>query len=158
MSEEAVVVPAPGGNKKLLMAVLAFNVIIAGGLGYLVLYGQKGHAAEKPPEEHDKHAKGFGPLVDVGSLVANLKGPDATHYLKVSLQVEATNEETKKNLEAAVVPIRSEALLYLSGMETKDVSGQDKMRAISQELQTRIAAMVGKDAVHRVFLSEWVIQ
>jgi flagellar FliL protein len=158
MSDEQTIAPTPTGNKKLLTVVLLFNVLIAVGLGYLVLNGQKGHAADKPAEEHGKHPKGFGPLVEVGSLVANLKGPDAAHYVKIALHVEAKDEEAKKHVEEAVVPIRSEALLYLSGMEIKDVAGQEKMRMIAKELQTRIGLMVGKDTVRRVFFSEFVIQ
>jgi flagellar basal body-associated protein FliL len=181
MSEDAEkpVAPAAGGSKKLLMMVLGFNVLIAGGLGYLVLSGQRGHAAEGKEKhaggdgaheggaEAEGDAKGdkkagpkFGPLLEVGSFVANLAnaGPGPGRYAKVSLFIEATDEEAKVRLELALVPIRSEALMFLSNAKAEDVIGQDKIRVLSEELLKRVNALVGKNSVKRVYFSELVVQ
>src|SRR5262249_41705347 len=117
MSEDAAAAapPPPSSNKGLLMVVLVFNVLIAGGLGVQVGMGQKAaKEAAKAAAEHGKEGgehdgeKGekFGPLIEVGSLVANLGDPGSGHYVKVALHIETTNEETAKRLESALVPIR----------------------------------------------------
>jgi flagellar basal body-associated protein FliL len=180
--------PAGGGNKMLLLIVLVVNVLIAGGLGYVVFTNQKNNAAaaaaaakhgggegegegheaaegegaeEGGGEGHEKKgASGkFGPLVDIGTFVANLTsqaGPN--RYAKVALHVEAVNEDAQKKLEAAVVPVKNEALLYLSGLQAEQVVGQDKIRAIQDELQKRMEAVVGKKVVKHVYFSEFVVQ
>jgi flagellar FliL protein len=174
--EKPVAAPAAGGSKKLLIMVLGFNVMIAGGLGYLVLAGQHGHAAEGK----EKHAGGdgaheggaedakgdkkagpkFGPLLEVGSFVANLAnpGPGPGRYAKVTVFIEAADEEAKLRLEVALVPIRSEALMFLSNAKAEDVIGQDKIRVLSEELLKRVNALVGKNSVKRVYFSELVVQ
>jgi flagellar FliL protein len=171
--------PAGGSNKLLLLIVLVVNVLIAGGLGFVVFTNQKnnaaaakhqggeeGHEAAEGEAEGDAgegHAKKssgkFGPLVEIGTFVANLTsqaGPN--RYAKVALHVEATNEDTQKKLEAAVVPLKNEALLYLSGLQAEQVVGQDKIRLIQDELQKRMTAVVGKNVIKHVYFSEFVIQ
>jgi flagellar basal body-associated protein FliL len=179
--------PAPGGSKKLLSMVLIFNVVIAGGLAYLVLAGRaqpapaKGHiehAAEggkegegKEGEEGEAEAEGegkgdktkgakFGPLLEVGSFVANLSTPQgaAPRYAKVTLHVEVSNEETKAAVEAGLVPLRAEALMYLSSAKPEDIVGQEKIHALCDELIKRFNALLGRKAVRRVYFSDLVVQ
>ena len=174
--------PAGGGNKMLLLLVLVVNVLIAGGLAYVVISGQQkaaapaakaegeeGHeggeaaegdhaAAEEEGEGHAKKSQ-FGPLVEVGTFVANLTGAGgASRYAKVTLHVEAVNEDAKPRLEAAVVPIRNEALLYLSGMTAEQAMGQEKIRGLQDELHKRIVVLVGKNTLKRLYFSEFVVQ
>jgi flagellar FliL protein len=166
MSEDAAAagpaLPAQG-NKMLLMIMLVFNVLIAGGLGYQVVMGQRGHAAAKAPAGHEgndkeKASEKFGPLVEIGSLVANLGAPGSGHYIKLTLHVETTNEETKKHVESALVPMRNEALLYLSSVDPQALAGQDRLRVISEEIRKHLVELVGKENVKRVYFSEFVIQ
>ena len=172
----------------LLLVVLVFNVLIAGGLAYVVLSGQKNAAAAKPAgghgeghgeeaeaegggEEHEepaeeessghgkKSSSKFGPLVEVGTFVANLTAPNgASRYAKVGLHVEAANEDAKVKIEAAIVPIRNEALMYLSGLQADQAIGQEKIRALQEELLKRLTALVGRNTIRRVYFSEFVIQ
>jgi flagellar FliL protein len=167
--------PAPAkSNKLLLLVVLVFNVVIAGGLAYVVISGQQKSAAAKGKVAEGEHAEGeaeheeeeeghgdhgkFGPLLEVGTFVANLGNPSAKSYLKVSLHVEAMDEEAKTKVEAALVPIRSEALLFLSGITPEQAVGQDKIRALQDELKTRLTVLVGKKTIKRVYFSEFVVQ
>jgi flagellar FliL protein len=176
MSDAAAATPAGGGaasgggggsNKLLLIIVLVFNVLIAAGLGYQVLMGQgKGAAGQIKPGDHGgEHGDGkdgagpsFGPLIEVGSMVANMSGPLSGHYAKVFVHVEAADETAKPRVEAALVPIRSEVLLFFSNLDLKDATGQDQIRALAEELKTKLNTLVGKDTIKRVYFSEFVIQ
>jgi flagellar FliL protein len=156
----------------LLLVVLVFNVVIAGGLAYVVISGQKQAAAAARPaadgeegeghasgEDEDGHAAGtFGPLIEVGSFVTNLGSPAAKSYIKVALSVEAVNEDAKAKVESAIVPIRSEALLFLSGITPEQAVGQAQIRALQDELLKRMTALVGKKTIKRVYFSEFVVQ
>jgi flagellar basal body-associated protein FliL len=168
---------AAGGNKLLVIVIIVFNVMIAGGLAFVVLNQQHAAAAaasaaiskgkhgegedgegegaaeaegdkKEGGEEKAGGAKGahgkFGPLLEVGSFVANLQGPGAGRYAKVTLHVEATNEE---------------ALMFLSNAKPEDVIGQDKIRALSEEMIKRINVLLGgKKAIKQVYFSELVVQ
>lgn len=171
----------------LLLLVLVINVLMAGGLAYVVISGQKNAAAGAKPagehgeghgeaeaasggEEHEAEESGdghgpkkgsskFGPLVEVGTFVANLTAPNgASRYAKVGLHVEATNDDAKLKVEAAIVPIRNEALMYLSGLQADQAIGQEKIKALQDELLKRLTALVGRNTIRRVYFSEFVIQ
>ena len=130
---------------------------------------EEGHG-DKKEEEHEeeeeegdkktKHVGKFGPLIEVGTFVANLAvPPDQTgRYAKVSLSVEAYNEEAKLRVEAALVPIRSEALMMFTNATPDQVIGQDKILALADDLTKRANKLVGKKTVKRVFFSELVVQ
>jgi flagellar basal body-associated protein FliL len=176
---------AGGGNKKVLIIVVAVNVLLAGGLGFVVMSGKsqsgeqaKGHAKkaaahedgeeggeeeadEEGEGESEGHAKSkFGPLLDVGSFVANLQSAPGQppRYIKVAVSVEAINDEAKVRVEGALIPIKTEALMLLSNAKPDDVIGQEKILALSETLTKRVNKLVGKKSVKRVFFSELVVQ
>jgi flagellar protein FliL len=180
---------AGGGNKKILIIVVALNVLLAGGLGFVVLSGKNqpaeagkdGHAKKKAAahgEEHEGgeegeeeeeeeeeaeggHAKSkFGPLLDVGSFVANLASlpGQPPRYVKVAISVETLNEEAKVRVEGALIPIKTEALMMLSNAKPEDVIGQEKMLAMADTLTKRVNKLIGKKSVKRVYFSELVVQ
>jgi flagellar basal body-associated protein FliL len=179
---------AGGGNKKILIAVVAVNVLLAGGLGYVVLSNKNqpaeqakaghkkaaegeegeegeghegGEEAEAEEEEGEGHAKSkFGPLVEIGSFVANLQTPpgQTPRYAKVSVAVEAINEEAKLRVESAIVPIKTEALMMLSNAKADDMVGQERIMALSDALMKRVNKLIGKKTIKRVYFSELVVQ
>jgi len=192
-AENAPAAASGGGNKKLLIIALAVNLLLAGGLGYVVLSnksqaagqakagkakadeghedaeGEEGEAKEGEHEaaededakKDEKHAGAkFGPLVDIGTFVANLQGAPGQQprYCKVGVYVEAKNEEAKASIEGAAVPIKAEALMMIANLRPEDVIGKERMTALSTELQKRANKLVGKNAVKRVFFSELVVQ
>lgn len=196
-AEKAPAAAGGGGNKKLLIIVLVMNVLLAGGLAYVVI-SNKSHAeppkaaakakgegheaaegeaegegeeakaegageaeAEEEGKKDDKHAAAkFGPLLDIGSFVANLASVPGQppRYCKVSLYVEAKNEEAKAAVEAAVVPIKAEALMMISNAHAEDVIGQEKIALLSAAVLKRANKLVGKNAIKRVYFSELVVQ
>jgi flagellar basal body-associated protein FliL len=193
-TEKAAAAPS-GGNKKILIIVLVVNVLLVGGLGYVVISGRnqpaapaakphhaikegegeaeaegEGHedkAGEEEPEAEEaegekkgKPAGKFGPLLDVGTFVANLQVPPEQNarYAKVSLSVEAFNEEAKTRVEGALVPIRAEALMLFSNAKPDDVVGQERITALGEELAKRANKLVGKKSVRKVYFSELVVQ
>jgi flagellar protein FliL len=162
MSAAAKAEAPPGkSNKLLIIIVLVFNVLLAAAVGYTVVMGQQKPAPKHAAEEHGEGAGAehkFGPVIEVGELVANIDGPLSGHYIKVMIHVEAKNEEEGKRIEAAVVPIRSEALLFLNGLTPKDTSGQIKIKIIADGLQKRLNDLLGKDTVKKVYFAEFVVQ
>ena len=199
-AEKAPAAAGGGGNKKILFIVLAVNVLLAGGLGYVVL-SNKSHAdpakaagkakaeakegeaegegdGEAAGEDHeakaegeaegaeegkkdDKHAAGkFGPLIEIGSFVANLASMPGQQprYCKATVYAELKNEEAKLAVEGAVVPIKAEALMMISNARAEDVIGQDKITMLSAALLKRANKLVGKNAIKRIYFSELVVQ
>lgn len=114
---------------------------------------------EEGGDEHKKKGK-FGPLLELGSFIANLAGAPNTpaRYAKVSLHVEALNEEAKARVEAGLVPLKSEALMVLSNAKPEELVGQEKIKALADEIMKRCNKLLGKRSIKRVYFSELVVQ
>jgi flagellar basal body-associated protein FliL len=116
-------------------------------------------AEDEADDKKVKHSK-FGPLIEIGSFIANLSGPNGaqSRYAKVSLHAEALNEEAKLRIETAVVPLKAEALMVLSNLKAEDVIGQEKIVHLSEELLKRSNKLLGKKSIKRMYFSELVVQ
>jgi len=79
-------------------------------------------------------------------------------YAKVSLYAEALNEESKLRIEGGLVPLKAEALLVLSNAKAEEIVGQEKIRAMGEELLKRFNKLLGKKSIRRVYFSELVVQ
>jgi flagellar protein FliL len=153
--------PKPKKSRWPLWVIVA--TVIAGGgtaigMFFFIDHGKetKAESAHNKPVEAVKNA--IGPLVEMRPLVANLTDPDVDKYAKITLFIEADNEESKATLEKAIVPMRSQALLYLSSISSKDMYGAEKKMAIGEHLKAVFEKVVGKRAIKQVHFGEFVIQ
>jgi flagellar basal body-associated protein FliL len=122
--------------------------------------GEGEAAAEGEGEKKDsKHGK-FGPLIEIGTFVANLSTPpgEQGRYAKVTLHAEAVNDDAKTRIEAALVPIKSEALMMMSNAKPEDIVGADNIQKLADELVKRCNKLLGKKAVKQIYFAELVVQ
>jgi flagellar basal body-associated protein FliL len=118
---------------------------------------------EAPEEEGEKkdakHGK-FGPLLEIGTFVANLQTApgEQVRYAKVTLHAEALNEEAKTRIESALVPIKSEALMMLSNARPEDIVGQEKIQKLADDMVKRANKLLGKKSIKQVYFAELVVQ
>jgi len=149
-----------GGNKLLLILVLV-NVLGMAGLGvYLVLFQGKGATAQAAEAEGDAPEAGeFGPLVEMDPIIANLNDPQAGRYVKVTIHLEAKDEDTMPSVQAGIVPIRNRLLIYFSNLTAADTEGAEKKEEIRGRVLELVNEVLGNDhKVRRVFYSEFVVQ
>jgi flagellar FliL protein len=124
---------------------------------------------EKPAGGHGKPAGGHGdeavteqpaggPLLALESMVTNLADPDSDRYLKVSMQVRVTGEAAKAEVEAYLVPVRNQILLYLSSLTIADTSGADNKREIQKKVKRLANEAMPSSRITQVYFTEFVIQ
>lgn len=116
--------------------------------------------AEGEGEKKDSKKGKFGPLLEIGTFVANLQTPpgEQGRYAKVTLHAEALNEEAKTRIEGALVPIKSEALMLLSNAKPEDIIGADNIKKLADELVKRCNKLLGKKSVKQIYFAELVVQ
>jgi flagellar basal body-associated protein FliL len=159
---EVAPVPAKkGGAKKII--IIAAVAVLAGAGGASAFYynaqAQKkaeaaAHASKASKEKQPK----MGPLVEMRPLIANLVDPEGGRYLKLAIFIETDSEENKVAIESFIVPIRSEALVYLSGLTIKDTVGAQNKVAIADHLRKLFEYIVGKKVIRQVYFGEFVVQ
>jgi flagellar protein FliL len=120
-------------------------------------HGEKkaGHGEEAAGS--DEH-QGGGPLLELASMVTNLAEPDNDRYLKVTIQVRITGEAARAEVEAQIVPVRNQILLYLSSLTVADTSGAENKRDIQKKVKRIANEAMPSSRITQVYFTEFVIQ
>lgn len=160
MADEEAAEPAPeGGKSKLMLVLVATNLLVVAGAGAAVFFAMSQPTQEAVAEEGAGTApETLGPLLEVTTLVVNLSDEEGSRYLRTSLQIETRDEEAKTAVEARMVPIRSALLLYYSGLTAEDFVGTEARQAILEESQARIEEQAGEGLIRHVYIGDMVIQ
>lgn len=120
--------------------------------------GEHEAAAEGHGEEEEAETHLSGPLLPLESMVTNLAEPDSDRYLKATMQLRIKSEAAKPEVEAHLVPIRNQILLYLSSLTIGDLSGADNKRAIQKRVKRIANEAMPSSRVTQVYFTEFVIQ
>ena len=157
-----------GGSSKVIIILVVLNLVAVAGVGGYVAFQMQKHppsgAAHGAAEEHGE-AEGAahgpterGPIIALDSIITNMADPAETHFLKVTVQLEAKDEPAKLAIEAALVPIRDRILVRLSSLTIAETQGADKKRALQTELVAMINTELGGHPVKHVYFTEFVVQ
>lgn len=117
--------------------------------------GGHGESAEPAGDEEEAAA---GPLMPLEGMVTNLADPDSDRYLKVSMQVRITSSAAKAEVEAHLVPVRNQILLYLSSLTIADTSGAENKRNIQKRVKRIANEAMPTSRITQVYFTEFVIQ
>ncbi|MDB4974605.1 MAG: fliL [Myxococcaceae bacterium] len=126
-------------------------------------HGKPAEGGHGKAAEHDEAASGEetaagGPLMVLDSMVTNLADPDSDRYLKVGLQMRITSEAAKAEVEAHLVPVRNQILLYLSSLTIADTSGAENKREIQKRIKRLSNEAMPTSRITAVYFTEFVIQ
>ena len=128
------------------------------------LEGEEGDEGEDEGEdgahaERDQDAPHeMGPLVEFESMVVNLHEDTSDHYLKITFQVELTNEELAAEAEGRMVPFRDATLMYLSSLTVAEASGPENALAVRTRLLDIARRTLGRRTVRHVYFTEYLVQ
>ncbi|MGF1465954.1 MAG: flagellar basal body-associated protein FliL [Sandaracinaceae bacterium] len=149
---------ARGGGSRLLLAVVAVNILVVlGGVGavFFVMQGQAQDAEEDAALDDPLE---IGPLIEVDGMVVNLQEAHADRYLRCAFHLEAEDEESSADIEARMVPLRSAVLLYLTGLTLEEVHAEGAREAILTRIRELANEVIGAPVVRRAYFAEFVVQ
>jgi len=99
-----------------------------------------------------------GPMVDVGTLVVNLKEAGGDKYLKAKINLELDGDETLAEVEARLSQVKYQLTMLLSGQRVADVQGPEAMEALRKSMIRRANAVLSKGRIVGVWPEEWIVQ
>jgi flagellar basal body-associated protein FliL len=99
-----------------------------------------------------------GPIMPLEPIVTNLADQDSDRYLKLTLSLRVTSESAKGEVEAAIVPIRSAILMYLSSLSVADITGSEKRKTVQNQLRRIANEAMPTSRVRFVYFTEFVVQ
>ncbi|PKN40224.1 MAG: flagellar basal body protein FliL [Deltaproteobacteria bacterium HGW-Deltaproteobacteria-18] len=154
-----------GGKLKLIIIVLLVLGVLGGG-GFAAwkfflqpkAEGSAENATAEGAGEQKAEAEPGGQLVTLDSFVVNLSDPMGRRYLKTTLDVEVANAAAAAELTAAMPKVKDTLLLLLSSKSFADISSMDKKIELKNDIVSRLNQIIGKNKVHNVYFTEFVVQ
>lgn len=142
----------------LVLAIVVANLLTTGGVvGYFTFFhvGAGAAAAAPPPEPS---ATEYGPLHALSPIVANLTDRSVGRFVRVTLHLEAKDEESLATVVEREIPIRHRLLIYFSELDAQRANAAGGKDALREELVTAVNEVIGAELVRRVYFSEFVLQ
>lgn len=139
-----------------IVLVLAIVVLAAGGAGGAVFWRthRSGHpAAEAKPVERG--------IVSFDPFVVNLADPDASRFLRATIQLVVPSGEAAETIQKAPLRLMEarSAILELLTVQTSNVLVTPAGKAtLKKAIAERVAAVLGETKVLDVLFSDFVIQ
>lgn len=111
--------------------------------------------------EKGDDAKRLGKLVtyEIPSVVVDLRdGDNRIRHLKVGLSAELGEHTPMEEFKLTMPRAREAAITFLRSLTFEEVSDPQHFTAIKDELGKRIIEALGEEHVHRVVLTDFVVQ
>ena len=100
----------------------------------------------------------MGPMVDVREFIVNIISDDNSHYLRVSMTIELSNQAAHDEINKRMPQIRDAILMLASSKtfeELYDVHGKKQLKA---ELLIELNEMLIKGEAVAVYFTDFVVQ
>ncbi len=106
----------------------------------------------------DENSKEMGETYELKGILVNLNEPGGSRMLKVSLTLEFKDIKFKDVLKKRDSQIRSEILIYLSGLNFSQTVGVSQKENILKTLKKKINQISVEGKIRNIFFSEFVVQ
>lgn len=143
------------GFKKVIL-ILLMILLIAAGVGLGVFYWNTGalpfglqRLIEKPQVEL---------MMPAESFLVNLKEDRAMHYLKTTVVLSYLDSKDQAVIEQNIPQIRDVVIQYLRGLSRDDIMDAGNLEILRLDLLDQINLIFGREAVHRLYFSDFLIQ
>lgn len=177
MAEEEAAAPAEAapaagdggkGQKPTLFIILAVvNMIIVGGVGFMMYMGKKKEEAkatiddviqgeqEALEKEAAEEEEFIGKLVPLETFLVNLAGTRGGKLMKINMSLEVGNDEVQAEIEKRKPQIRDIILILLSSKTYDQVSNREGKDFLRDEIKNTVNSFLTKGKVNRVLFTEF---
>ncbi|XPV76379.1 MAG: flagellar basal body-associated FliL family protein [Desulfovibrio sp.] len=163
---EAGEAPKKSKMKWIILAVLLILLGVGGYFGYTMFVAKDDPAAateqagadDEMAEEDPLTEQVEGLIVSLPPFLVNLADPLGRRYLKLALDVEVRDEQSKMDLEKKTPQIRDTMLLLLSSKTFEQLATLKDKIELKQDIVRRLNQIVGRNKVLRVYITEMVVQ
>jgi flagellar basal body-associated protein FliL len=121
----------------------------------------KSQKSEKKSSHGEEGAEGPEKIInaDIAPVVVDLRDAEGRiRHLKVGMTAELAEQVSAEDFKLVVPRGREAALTYLRSLTFEDVADPQHFIAIKDELSKRVTEAVGEDRVHRMMLTDFVLQ
>jgi len=138
----------------IISLAIVFLVAAASG-GFWYYRTHLSEPAEKPVEQTVDVKKGIWPM---DSIIVNLMDNNGERYLKITIQLETSNEDCIPELDSLKPKIMDGLLDLLSSKEYIQIVGFEGKQRLRDEIAIRVNNYLEKGQITRVYFTEFIIQ
>ncbi|MBW1670342.1 MAG: flagellar basal body-associated FliL family protein [Deltaproteobacteria bacterium] len=138
--------------------IMALVIVILGAAGLGGWWYYKTHFSEPPKEEAEQTVpikKGIWPI---DSIIVNLMDNNGERYLKITIQLEISNEDCVPELDSLKPEIMDSLLDLLSSKVYKEIVGFEGKQRLRDEIAIRLNNYLSKGQITKVYFTEFIIQ
>lgn len=162
-------------NRNMMIGVILVALLGLGGTGgslaYFMVFKEQAAVAATEEGEHDKAEEEeedhsgppedktmLGPIFAIDELMINLDTREGARFLKVTIVLEADEEETLEELTKRLPQLQDIAISLISSKDPIDLQGSDGKYRLREELRYRYNRVLLNGSVPRVYFTKFVIQ
>jgi flagellar FliL protein len=165
----------------IIIVVLLLIVIIGGVAAFLLLSDDEEEAATTPAAPTAKTAptpapvattpsytstavgpvrklSEIGVLYPLDTFTVNLKSDSGRRYLKVTMDLELSNQELTAELDNKTAVIRDQIIRILTSKTLEEVTSRKGKDKLTQQIKDTLNAMLDGGQIQGVYFTEFVIQ
>lgn len=152
----------------LFIILLVLNMLVIGGLGAMIYMDKQKQAAkegaldkivegeQQTQAEESKSQEFIGKLVPLETFVLNLSGVRGRKIVKISMELEVSNEEVQLEIDKLKPKIRDMIILIISGKSYSQVSEQEGKEGLREEIKDKVNLFLTKGHIKNVFFTEFI--
>ncbi len=152
--------------KKLMrIIIIAFAVLLVlmGG-GFYVLWNKtlpidpQAEQAENEAAEEAIEPDTIRPVFSLDAFIVNLSDKGGTRYLRTTMDLELTNNDTATEIEQRLPQIRDAILMTIPAKTSKDINTIQGKIALRNEIMEKLNAFIKSGSITNIYFTEFVIQ
>jgi flagellar FliL protein len=146
-----------GDGKMKLIIIILVSVLVAGGgvAGYFIMAG--GHKGGAEAEAKTENT-GAPSIYTLEPFIVNIYDGQDLRYLRVRVELEVANEETKTETEGRKAQIRDAILVLLTTKTMLDIRDQQGKNQLRQEIFTVANNILPQGKLKKVYFTDFVVQ
>ncbi len=152
-------------SKKVLIIIIIaglFFLVSTGGVFFLLwnklasLESQNKEVVEEASEQEKTDS--IGTIYSVDTFIANLASTDGKRYLRITMDLDYSENELAEELEGRLPQIRDSILMILTTKRFEDVNNIDGKIALRNEIVEKLNSFLQKGSINNIYFTEFVIQ
>jgi flagellar FliL protein len=146
------------GLKLAIIGVLVIAVLGGGGYFALGMLSSDEEGGGKANSAKDEKSTEPLPLYRMKTFIANLAGGRGRRYLKVTMAMELSSQETENEMKQKLPQLRDEVLTILSSKAFEDIKDADGKVKLRKEIAEKANRVIRTGKVRKVYFTEFVVQ
>ena len=152
------------GKKRLIIIGSISVVVIAIAVSVFLFMRGRGEEGEDSAEagvekkQETGDAKKLPAIYPLEPFIVNISDGQNLRYLKIKLEFEISNAETKAEIDPLQAPLRDAILVLLSGKHMEEITSTEGKNKLRNEVMAIVGKTVPPGKISRVYFTDFVVQ